>query len=887
MKITMLFRNSSIKTKLWLGTGVIGVFFIITMLSILSRQYEIKKANQVVIAQYQPILQSLLNINTRFKEATTNLGLYLVSRNSSLFNKYRKNLSSINPELNKLMANPNLDKAQFEFITKIQSDIINLSKPVELLINLKNQTAENIPAIALAKKETKPLGKKISNQFKLISGQFENTKLILETIDIKTSTSSAKHITAAKPDMPQNLNLNISNAGILNKQTEQIIILDKQILRIETRIEKKIDKKSLSFKTLRISKKKIFKAVSAQEKKLLAAYNHLLNLQTKLIKKREKLVKIYHRALHLLNKKIVLYQQSTSLRKLLIRNYQKNLSIYQSAVSKLTTALETYEKVYADYQALFTAQIHQIKKLELINAASVPRKKYQTLIVDYKLKVKSLRQFKQISELILSWESVRNNFNSFLGSRNLADKSLATTSLTNFKNKLNVIQSQASNYKNSQSNSLKNINALLAKYETSINNVFTSYLAKSWRKDIAIVNMALGPKIESINKKLESFLHIQKSLIETENIKASHLINDSIRHMIGFTLIAVIIGLFIIPLSLSIIFKPIANTMRTMTRIADDGDIYINLPDEHNDELSKVGKAFNAFVAKIRNVINLIFSASEDLLEKSTALSKITQQDQIRVIEQEEKIQSVALSFTSLFSALSEIHTKATDAVDCTDEAKTNAAQGQEIVSRTVSAIQQLASQVESSTESVKKLAEESQNIGEIIQVIRTITEQTNLLALNAAIEAARAGEQGRGFAVVADEVRALSSRVNEQTDTIQERIQSLQNEVNTTVTRMHESCEQAQMSTQLALDTGAAIKSITNSINDFTDINIHVATSTETEIVKASDINKNLEEIAGIANDATLSAHNASARGNEFSALAEQLNDLVSNSFSKKSSKS
>ncbi|RUO80739.1 methyl-accepting chemotaxis protein [Idiomarina tyrosinivorans] len=279
-----------------------------------------------------------------------------------------------------------------------------------------------------------------------------------------------------------------------------------------------------------------------------------------------------------------------------------------------------------------------------------------------------------------------------------------------------------------------------------------------------------------------------------------------------------------------------------------EGDLTARINLDRKDELGQVADAFNEFVAKLQTMIIKINEMTEQLATSSEQLSTISEQSNVSVKEQHQAVEQVATAIHEMSTTVDEIAKNANDAANAARSANQHTDTGRKEVNSTVEAIQSLSKQIDEITETIANVAEDSNNISKVLDVIGGIAEQTNLLALNAAIESARAGEHGRGFSVVADEVRTLASRTQASTQEIQDMIERLQQASTRAVTSMREGQENATKTVSQAQAADNSLEAITGAVAEINDMNSYIATAADEQSSVTEDINRNVTTITEIS---------------------------------------
>ncbi|MFC6693600.1 methyl-accepting chemotaxis protein [Pseudomonas lini] len=333
--------------------------------------------------------------------------------------------------------------------------------------------------------------------------------------------------------------------------------------------------------------------------------------------------------------------------------------------------------------------------------------------------------------------------------------------------------------------------------------------------------------------------------LSVDKDKAFSMLSEFRASAVVATIIAVAIIIALLGMLIRILIQPLHVMTRAMEDIADgEGDLTKRLTIQHQDEFGILGTAFNRFVERVHTSIREVSSATGQVNEVALRVVAASNSSMFNSDQQASRTSSVAAAINQLGAAAQEIARNAAQASSQASDARSLAEDGQHVVDRSIAAMNQLSSMLSASSTNIESLNSKTVNIGQILEVITSISQQTNLLALNAAIEAARAGEAGRGFAVVADEVRNLAHRTQESAQQVQTMIEELQVGARESVSTMSDSQRHSQDSVEIANLAGERLNSVTLRIGEIDGMNQSVATATEEQTAVVESINVDITEI-------------------------------------------
>ncbi|AZE92514.1 Methyl-accepting chemotaxis sensor/transducer protein [Pseudomonas orientalis] len=341
------------------------------------------------------------------------------------------------------------------------------------------------------------------------------------------------------------------------------------------------------------------------------------------------------------------------------------------------------------------------------------------------------------------------------------------------------------------------------------------------------------------------------------------------------TLLAMLFGLFAAWAITRQIIIPLSQTLQVAERVAS-GDLSHNLESARQDELGQLQRAMQSMTLGLRTLIGGISDGVTQIASAAEQLSAVTEQTSAGVNSQKIETDQVATAMNEMAATVQEVARNAEEASEAAVAADLQAREGDKVVGEAIAQIERLATEVGNSTLAMGDLKRESDKIGSVLDVIKSVAQQTNLLALNAAIEAARAGEAGRGFAVVADEVRSLAQRTQKSTEEIEELILGLQNGTQQVATIMDNSRSLTDSSVELTRRAGSALESITRTVSTIQAMNSQIATAAEQQSAVAEEINRSVLNVRDVSEQTSSASEETAASSAELARLGIYLQTLV-----------
>jgi len=531
-----------------------------------------------------------------------------------------------------------------------------------------------------------------------------------------------------------------------------------------------------------------------------------------------------------------------------IKALGEQIAAYQNSLNKMRDAYKVSAQVRADMG------VDAIKAAELIAA-----------ITDdvMKLDPTDERRFAQYQTIIKAKEDVmlvRYEVRGYTGNVNAKTEEAATRQLSSA---ISGLEQLNATFGGTQAERLKQLETSLISYRASVQGF------KMATDNINAARTEMTEEQASIIKISQQLIDIQNSLGTDDTRQARTL-------QIGGTLLALVFGALAALIITRQITRPLQETLTVVDRIAS-GDLTHDLIVTRKDELGVLQQGIQRMGATLRDLIGGIRDSVTQIASAAEELSAVTEQTSAGVNSQKVETDQVATAMHEMSATVHEVARNAEQASVAASDADKQARDGDKVVGEAIIQIEKLASEVVRSTDAMSVLEQESDKIGKVMDVIKAVAEQTNLLALNAAIEAARAGEAGRGFAVVADEVRGLAQRTQQSTEEIEGLVAALQNGTRQVSDIMLSSRNLTDSSVALTRKAGTSLESITNTVSNIQAMNQQIAAAAEQQSSVAEEISRSILNVRDVSEQTAAASEETAASSVELARLGNQLQMLVS----------
>ncbi|MDL0431942.1 methyl-accepting chemotaxis protein [Marinobacter sp. TBZ242] len=468
----------------------------------------------------------------------------------------------------------------------------------------------------------------------------------------------------------------------------------------------------------------------------------------------------------------------------------------------------------------------------------------------------SMRMVRRSGELARDMLDARRIEKNYVRSESAEDSAALTQRLTEIREGTKELADFADTQ--SAKDRIADLEAALGAYETGFSNL-TRTVATLEQDDARVTELARNTREQA-----EAALAHERTLMSKTR-------DDALQILLWASIVAVVVGSGSALLITRSIVRPLEQLAAHAGKVAD-GDLTNNIHTDRKDDLGRLMMAMQVMTENLRHMVQEVSDGIAQVASSAEELSAVTEQTSAGAAQQRDQTDQVATAMNEMTATIQEVAQNAEAAANAASESDTKAKDGYDVVSTAMNKIETLSQDINHSAESIAKLREDSANIGTILDVIREIAEQTNLLALNAAIEAARAGEQGRGFAVVADEVRGLAQRTHQSTGEIENLVNALQKGANEAVESMHSNSESAESSVQVSRTAGEALSSIADSVSTIQSMNHQIATAVEEQTSVAEEISENVVSIREVTDQNATANNQIAVSSNDLAQLGSDL---------------
>lgn len=482
-----------------------------------------------------------------------------------------------------------------------------------------------------------------------------------------------------------------------------------------------------------------------------------------------------------------------------------------------------------------------------------------------------------LEKLRYGWSNIMNGLRAYLAFRQESSLNEIQLYSESVEATIKKIQDKEDALTLDQADALEQLLPVKEEFFQKLKKMVEIHGGEAWRTDSHLIRTEIGPLLDSVGGKLQTLVGDLRSRVSATSDELVSQVNGT-NTLVGTMLVfGLVLGVLIAWGIMKIIIAPLQAALDAMSDIVGgEGDLTRRLDDSNKDEIGKLAHGFNMFASMVHHIIKEITGYTEQVSKSADRLTVITEETSRGADRQQHQTDEVVAAVNELAATGQEVASNTTAAADAAQHADDASAEGRAVVGKTIDAIDDLANEVMRASEVINRLEADSDAIGGVLDVIRGIAEQTNLLALNAAIEAARAGEQGRGFAVVADEVRTLASRTQESTSEIQTMIERLQSGSQEAVRVMSKSKKDADATVEQAAHAGTSLQTISEAVAVINDMNVQIATAAEEQNAVAENINQSVVSISEITEQTAAGAQQTASASNELNELADHLSSLV-----------
>ncbi|HEC17915.1 MAG TPA: methyl-accepting chemotaxis protein [Gammaproteobacteria bacterium] len=489
------------------------------------------------------------------------------------------------------------------------------------------------------------------------------------------------------------------------------------------------------------------------------------------------------------------------------------------------------------------------------------------------------RLFTDIQDLRYTWSNVVNNVRIYV---NLGSPEVLSNVRLFIEGARSLNQKIASEYHGLLTFEQEEGVALLAEkipaYAKKLDELTLIHKSDRARTDAFLLRTEIGPLLASVNELLQTLVTQQRQNIVSASGELTEQTEATTRFATTLLAVGLLVGGFIAWLTSRLISCPLQNAVMAMKDIAEgEGDLTRRLSARGDDEIAQLARGFNHFAANIQELLRQVLESANQISQSSEAMAAASANAESSIRKQNDETEQMSTAVEEMSMNAQEVAQNAELAADAANNADKETSEGRNIVTNALRSVGELADETQATADVIERLGKDIQEITSVIDVIRSVAEQTNLLALNAAIEAARAGEQGRGFAVVADEVRTLASRTQQSTEEIQGKVESLQKDAATAVNKMLQNRSIAGDTINLTTTAGESLEAITRAVSRISEMTGHIAHAAEQQSEVANVVSQNIANVAQLAEQTDDAAQHVFHDTKNLTELAEGLRARIS----------
>jgi methyl-accepting chemotaxis protein len=487
------------------------------------------------------------------------------------------------------------------------------------------------------------------------------------------------------------------------------------------------------------------------------------------------------------------------------------------------------------------------------------------------------RIFQQnINDLRHNWMTIVALFRTYLSNPNTQRMEQVSIYINRHRELIKRSNQQSNLFTFEQEEGFESLNDITENYLKSIQAVFNVYKAGEWREDVSLIKNEIRPLINKISQQIDAMIMYQESQVDAGNKTLISRTSTSLTYIGISLIISLMIGIMAARFSckqINVVVKEINLILRNIL----DGIFQVKMNEDRAGDIGRLGKTVNYFSTQLKTIIHDIQSSVSELQDTSSNLTTVTQTTSTNIMQQNRETDQVATAAEEMSLTSQEVAQNTASAAESVQQADIDVQSGSNKSNEALSGIKHLVENLKKSANVIHELEKDTGNISMVLDVIREISEQTNLLALNAAIEAARAGEQGRGFAVVADEVRTLASRTQESTDKIKELIDRLQSGAENAVNAMSSSIEEAHKNSEQVEGVATSLTKIKNEILNINSVLVQVSSASEQQSATSNEIANNISSISAISTKTAMSTDSLSQAEKDLSNATQRLDNVIS----------